>query len=67
MFLSATVHLANNGIWAESKRADVESLIRVTNSDLLPGGRSKLVEQRTFMVSRLRESIIKHNMRINSF
>jgi hypothetical protein len=35
MFLSATVHLANNGIWAESKRADVESLIRVTNSDLL--------------------------------
>ena len=36
MFLSATVHLiANNGIWAESKSADVESLIRVTNSDLL--------------------------------
>jgi hypothetical protein len=34
-YLRLSTLVASDGIWAESKRADVESLIRVTNSDLL--------------------------------
>jgi hypothetical protein len=67
-YLRLPTLVASDGIWAESKRADVESLIRVTNSDLLVVDQNSwnntplwLVDYNEFYEGRTINAFDKHN------